>query len=83
MTSKVWFKCQGFISAAKVEKGSSPIIYFFVFFFIFLSRSIATVVLTSKKRIVDKEKNLRTSTMLDDVTATLTSDRGRVIRCIY
>ena len=56
---------------------------FFVFFFIFLSRSIANIVLTRKKRIVDKEKNLRTSTMLDDVIATLTNDRSRVIRCIY
>ena len=39
MTSKVWFKYQRFISAAKVEKqvekGSSPIIYFFCLPFYF------------------------------------------------
>ena len=71
------------MSAAKVEKGNSPIIYFLCFFFFFSVKVDSyTVVLTSQKRIVDKVKNLRTSTMLDDVTVTLTNDRGRVIRCI-
>lgn len=71
------------MSAAKVEKGNSPIIYFLCFFFYFpVKVDSYTVVLTSQKRIVDKVKNLRTSTMLDDVTVTLTNDRGRVIRCI-